>query len=113
MRRGLWWSAVSIAAALTWLGAEWIGSPESSLQARVPSAHTGVRRACAMDEDMVARIWRGYDPARSEDVVLVPTAPDYIGEPTIPSHTGPWDYVQEVPLVVYGPPYVRAGGNPI
>jgi Type I phosphodiesterase / nucleotide pyrophosphatase len=66
-----------------------------------------------MDEDMVARIWRGYDPARSEDVVLVPAAPNYIGEPTIPSHTGPWDYVQEVPLVVYGPPYVRAGGTPI
>lgn len=59
---------------------------------------------------LAARIRRGYVPFRSPDVLFVPREPNYVGRPEAPVHSGPWDYLAEVPLVAYGPPYVAARG---
>lgn len=48
---------------------------------------------------------------RSAEVLPIPTEPHYIGKPELPVHTGPWDYLAEVPLVFYGPGAVTGGGR--
>jgi hypothetical protein len=68
-----------------------------------------VERACGLDKRMLVRLWRGFDRRRSEDVVVVPREPNYFGSFQVTSHTGPWDYVQQIPLVLYGPPFIRSG----
>jgi hypothetical protein len=70
-----------------------------------------VARACALPKSQLLRIWRGFDPERSEDIIIVPKEPNYIGSFAVTSHTGPWDYVQQVPLVLYGPGFIRANGQ--
>lgn len=70
-----------------------------------------VERACALDRPLLARVWRGYHPARSEDVTFVPLAPNYSGAFDVTSHSGPWDYLQNVPLVFYGPGVIAPEGR--
>lgn len=70
-----------------------------------------LERACALQPELVERIWRGYDPERSEDLTMVPLEPNYSGTFSIPNHSGPWDYLQQVPFVWYGPGQIRANGQ--
>ncbi|MFN2589038.1 MAG: alkaline phosphatase family protein [Actinomycetota bacterium] len=70
-----------------------------------------VERACALDRALLARVWRGYHPKHSEDVTFVPLAPNYSGAFDVTSHSGPWDYLQNVPLVLYGPGIVEREGR--
>lgn len=72
-----------------------------------------VRRACSLSPKILVRIWRGFEPAHSPDVTFVPRKPNYWGSFTRVSHTGPWDYLQEVPLVFYGPGRITASGAPL
>ena len=65
------------------------------------------RRACALPKDQLRRIERGYFPGRSPDVMYVPKARNYFNGF---AHSGPWEHVQEVPLVLYGPGYIRPSG---
>jgi Type I phosphodiesterase / nucleotide pyrophosphatase len=67
-----------------------------------------VERACALGPKLLLRIYRGYYRHRSEDLTMVPQAPNYPGGLDLPSHSGPWTYLQQVPLVLYGPGHVRA-----
>ncbi len=70
-----------------------------------------LERACALKPELVARIWRGHDEERSEDIVMVPRPPNYSGNFAGPSHSGPWDYLQRVPLVFYGPGWIAPSGS--
>lgn len=70
-----------------------------------------IERACALPEDELVRIWRGLYPGRSVDLSMVAQPPNYIGTFELNSHTGPWDYLQEVPLVFYGPSHIKALGE--
>ena len=70
-----------------------------------------VRRACDLAPELLVRIWRGYYGTRSQDLTLVPQYPNFPGGLELPSHSGPWDYLQRVPLVVYGPRRVAAAGR--
>ena len=62
-----------------------------------------VELATELPRRYLVRMWRGVDPQRSEDIIYIPDAPNYQGSFQHPSHNGPWDYVQKVPLVFYGP----------
>ena len=66
---------------------------------------------CALPRDILERIRRGYYPDRSPDVIVVPREPNYFGGFSGTSHSGPWDYVQEVPLVFYGPGFIKSRGD--
>lgn len=55
-------------------------------------------------------IYRGYHPHRSPDLYLIPRPPNYFGSASNWTHSGPWRYLQNVPLVFYGPGVVRAAG---
>jgi hypothetical protein len=110
-RRSPWITAVFSIALGVAVTAAWPTAPqEYDVPARDWEVSVAVRRACALDEDQLIRIWRGYDPARSEDVIVVPREPNYVGTFAVASHTGPWDYVQEIPLVFYGPRFIPARG---
>jgi hypothetical protein len=69
-----------------------------------------VRRACSLGAKVLRRIRRGYHGNRSEDITMVPVAPNYPGSFALPGHSGPWNYLQRVPLVLYGPRRIRAAG---
>ena len=59
----------------------------------------------------LARLWRGHDDTHSEDVTIVPLPPNYSGSFGTTSHSGPWDYVQTIPLVMYGPGNIKPEGR--
>jgi type I phosphodiesterase/nucleotide pyrophosphatase len=86
---------------------------EEALRQRIFSSTDPVERGCALDKDMLVRIWRGGYPSRSEDVITVPQAPNYSGGFYLPNHSGPWDYLARVPLVLYGPDHIKAQGAPL
>ena len=89
-----------------------IGTPEPSAAAdRTFESNDPVERACALDPALLARVWRGYHPKHSEDVTFVPLAPNYSGAFDVTSHSGPWDYLQNVPLVLYGPGVIAREGR--
>jgi len=70
-----------------------------------------MERACALPEDELVRIRRGHHRVHSEDVTIVPLPPNYSGSFRVTSHSGPWHYLQNVPLVLYGPGHIRAEGR--
>lgn len=76
-------------------------------------ASDSIARACELDRDILIRLWRGHNPIGSEDVTMVPREPNFVGSFTLVSHSGPWDYLQNVPLVLYGPGFIKASRKPI
>lgn len=70
-------------------------------------------RACSLDPAWLHRIERGYDPDHSEDITMVATPPHYPGNFAGPSHSGPWQYLQEVPFVLHGPGFINARQEPL
>ncbi|MBW3595192.1 MAG: alkaline phosphatase family protein, partial [Actinobacteria bacterium] len=59
---------------------------------------------------ILTRIWRGFDPVHSADITIVPKEPNFSGSFTHVTHTGPWDYLQKIPLVFYGPERIADAG---
>jgi hypothetical protein len=55
------------------------------------------------------RVWEGTKLPASGEIQIVAAEPDYVGGGL--SHAGPWDYVQEVPLLFFGPGRVPALGR--
>ena len=70
-----------------------------------------LRAACRLPAAYVNRIRRGHYPGRSPDLILVPKSPNYSGSFTLTSHSGPFPYLQRVPLVFYGPGQVMNTGS--
>ncbi|MDQ3954043.1 MAG: alkaline phosphatase family protein [Actinomycetota bacterium] len=66
---------------------------------------------CDLPLDLLQRVRRDYNPERSAEVVAVPRAPNFMGGYNATSHSGPWDYIQRVPIVLYGPGFIRAQGK--
>lgn len=74
---------------------------------------TYLSAACRMPWSWVKYVTRGWDPGtiRNHDLVIVPKAYTYMGTSTDSSHSGPWDFLQKVPLVFYGPGFIRSTGS--
>jgi arylsulfatase A-like enzyme len=66
---------------------------------------------CRELPELVRRIRRGYFPGPAPDLMPIPRVPNYVGLATAPVHSGPWDYLARVPLVLYGPGHVRGVGD--
>lgn len=84
-----------------------VGDPPSERQARGPAA---ADEACGLPPRMLQRIVDGYHPRRSGDIQIVPQQPNFVGRAPR-SHSGPWGYLQRVPLLLYGPGHVPAAGQ--
>lgn len=67
--------------------------------------------ACDLPTEQLQRLRRGYMPGRSPEIVAVPKEPNFFGGFTAWTHSGPWDYVQEVPVAFYGPGFIRPQGE--
>ena len=64
--------------------------------------------ACSMPHEWLLRTWRGYRADRSGDLTYISQEPDFVGG-GLP-HVGPWGYIQDVPMLWYGPGYIKAQG---
>ena len=92
MRRG---GRVVVLVAVVWATAAALMWPT-----RTATAATSLEQvACSLPHDELVRIWRGTYPGRSGDIIVVPDEPNFLGA-SFP-HSGPWDYLQEVPLLFY------------
>ncbi|MGH2526127.1 MAG: alkaline phosphatase family protein, partial [Actinomycetota bacterium] len=56
---------------------------------------------------MLLRTWRGVRLDRSGDVQIIPIEPNFVSGGL--THATPFDYTQEVPVLLYGPGFVRPG----
>lgn len=83
---------------------------DSGRAAGAPSGEW-LERSCTLPPEIVKRIRRDHFPGRSPELIAVPEEPNYFGGVIGTSHSGPWDYVQEVPLVFYGPGHIRSQGQ--
>ncbi len=65
-----------------------------------------VALACGMPHEELLRTWRGWSQDRGGELQMVAEQPNFVGS-GLP-HVGPWDYVQDVPMLWYGPGFVPA-----
>jgi hypothetical protein len=65
------------------------------------------RSACSLPPAFLLRTARGVYPGRSGEIQIVTRQPDFVG-PGYP-HSGPWPYLQRVPLLLYGPGFIQQG----
>jgi Type I phosphodiesterase / nucleotide pyrophosphatase len=75
------------------------------------------RQACSLPPAWIERTVDGYKPGRSGEIQILAKEPAYFasGEGGW-THSGPWPYLQDVPLVFYGPGVVPEGvasGRPV
>ena len=69
-------------------------------------------QACGLPKAWLERTRRGYFEPRSGQISLLPRTPAYMASGGDGwSHSGPWPYLQDVPLVFYGPGIVPAQGD--
>ena len=62
-----------------------------------------------MPHEYLLRTWRGWRPDRGAELSFIPKEPNFVGS-GLP-HVGPWDYIQHVPMLWYGPGFIRAQGE--
>ncbi|MEX0992238.1 MAG: alkaline phosphatase family protein [Actinomycetota bacterium] len=74
-----------------------------------PGARGGPREACRLPQEELERTARGYFPGRGGQLQTLTAPPDFVG-PGLP-HVGPWDYLQHVPMLWYGPGQIAASGR--
>ena len=67
--------------------------------------------SCDELDVFIERTRRGYVPGRSPDLSLIVHEPNYVGTPAAAVHTGPFDFLAEVPLVFFGPGHVAERGR--
>jgi hypothetical protein len=99
--------AVVLVAILASDDAGATSSGSSSSESAVDQAV--VKAACSLSPQELIRIDRGVMPGRSGQILIVANQPDFVGA-NYP-HSGPWDYLQRIPLLFYGPGYIPAKGS--
>lgn len=66
------------------------------------------RAVCAQTpHEVLLRTWHGTRLDRSGDIQIIPKFPNFVNGGL--THATPFDYTQEVPLLLYGPGYVKPG----
>lgn len=105
------------ALALIFLGACFGDPPTPSNEESSAGAAAAMQEAvgrtgsgCAQLAELVRRVRHGYVERASPDISLIPSVPNYVGSDGSPVHSGPWDYLANVPLVLYGPGHIRSAG---
>jgi len=100
---------ILVFASLTAISCTGDTSPRPEPPPVPPDGRSMEEIACSLPTDWLVRTARGYWPDRGGEIQLVPEEPNTMG-PGLP-HSGPWDHLQEVPLLWYGPGHVRAAGT--
>jgi arylsulfatase A-like enzyme len=72
---------------------------------------SATEQACALPAGWLTRTVRGYHPERSGQISVLPEKPAYLASGAGGwSHSGPWPYLQRIPIVFYGPGLLPARG---
>ncbi|HSL10558.1 MAG TPA: alkaline phosphatase family protein [Actinomycetota bacterium] len=87
-----------------------LAAPAMSQTTPDASTRSSIAAACRVPPLLLERTLRGYRPDRAGELQLVPEEPDFVGHGGLP-HSGPWDYISQVPLLWYGPGHVPATGE--
>lgn len=72
---------------------------------------TWLTASCELPPAQLRRLVAGTYEGRSPDLQYVPKAPHLLGSFSMTTHSGPWSYLQDVPLVLYGPGYIESQGD--
>jgi Type I phosphodiesterase / nucleotide pyrophosphatase len=83
-----------------------LGNKLPALALAAPKRY-GAQGACGLPPYVLTRIWRGYDPTLSGQVIVVPHGRNFLGAGA--PHASPWAYTQDVPMFWYGPGQVQPG----
>jgi type I phosphodiesterase/nucleotide pyrophosphatase len=86
-------------------------SSPSARETTAPVKRGWFRAACDLPLDYLRRIRRGTYFGRSPEVTIVPRKPHTFATFVTTQHTGPWKYLQEVPLIFYGPGFIKPVGS--
>ena len=66
------------------------------------------RQACAtVGGHVLQRVYNGTHPTRSGNIQMVPASPNFVDGGL--THASPFEMTQHIPLLLYGPGYVRPG----
>lgn len=85
-----------------------IGSVSLDVFADLPPSSE--EQLCALPEEWLELTRRGYNGSRSGQITLLPRTPIYMTTGSGGwTHSGPWDYLQDVPVVFYGPGRIPRG----
>jgi arylsulfatase A-like enzyme len=69
-------------------------------------------QACSLPRPWLERVQRGYFQPRSGQISILPRTPIYMASGGGGwSHSGPWPYLVDVPIVFYGPGFVKPVGE--
>lgn len=69
-------------------------------------------QACSLPKAWLERTQRGFFEPRSGQISILPNTPAYMASGAGGwSHSGPWPYLVDVPLVFYGPGLIEAKGE--
>jgi hypothetical protein len=82
--------------------------PRTSGPALLSPHNPIVEMACGLPPRWIRRIAGGYHPQRSAELQILPKAPNFVGD-GLP-HVGPWDYTSRVPMLWYGPGFIKPLG---
>ncbi|GIU99388.1 MAG: hypothetical protein KatS3mg014_1004 [Actinomycetota bacterium] len=83
-------------------------APPSATEARGGTVGALARAACRnVPHDVLLRTWRGVRLDRSGDLQIIPRKPNFVSGGL--THATPFDLTQDVPLLLYGPGFVRPG----
>lgn len=113
-RAPTWVRAAGVVVALGLVGTVMVvlASSDDAPPAARTAAQDGTptrSSACDLPRRELVRVWEGTKLPASGEIQIVAAEPDYVGGGL--SHAGPWDYVQEVPLLFFGPGRVPALGR--
>ncbi len=79
---------------------------------RLPATLPFRQQACSLPRAWLTRIKRGYFEPRSGQINILPKTPAYFSTgPGGWSHSGPWNYLQHVPIVFYEPGVIPEIGD--
>ena len=82
------------------------GRPSSSAIDRMVAGQ--IQDARNLPGEVILRLWRGWRSDRGGEVIMVPRGFDFFDGGI--SHTTPWPYTQDVPMVWYGPGLIPVRG---
>lgn len=80
--------------------------PAASSRVTEP-AENWFESGCELPFVQMQRVRRGYYPGRSPEILYVANEPTQFPN----NHSGPWDYLARVPLVLYGPGFIEPVGK--
>jgi arylsulfatase A-like enzyme len=100
-------ASATVVATLMWLGVVVVAMRSG------PEPVASFRdQTCSMPAAYLERTLAGYFPGRSGQIQLIPDQPAYFASGAGGwSHSGPWPYLQDVPLIFYGPGIIPPAGD--